>query len=67
MKDIISWEDCLGATLPQREYLEECPVELVTDISKSTNELDAKIEKRNLLVMTQSCDLAQNKAKSVAL
>lgn len=67
MEGPICWEDCNKMPLSQGEYLEECPVVLVSDISDSADELDAKVEIRNLLVMTQSCDLAQNKAKSVAL
>ncbi len=72
MEDSICWDNCHDALLSQGEYLEECPVIIVSDIVvsdalKSAKELDAKIEIRNLLVMTQSCDLAQNKAQSVAL
>lgn len=67
MEDIICWENCNRKPLSQGEYLEECPVVLVSDILESADELDAKVEIRNLVVMTQSCDLAQNKVKSVAL
>lgn len=67
MKDAICWESCNGELLSQGEYLIECPVVLVADIPESGDELDARVEIRNLLVMTQSCDLAQGKAKSVAV
>ena len=67
MEDTVCWENCYEMPLSQGEYLKECPVVLVSDISESPDELDATVEIRNLLVMTQSCDLAQNKAKSVAL
>ncbi len=69
MEHIICWEDCREASLFQGEYLEDCPVVLISEsaFSDSDKELDATVEIRNLLVMTQSCDLAQNKAKSVAL
>lgn len=67
MKDGICWEPCGEMPLSQGEYLIECPVVLVADIPEAGDELDARVEIRNLLVMTQSCDLAQGKAKSVAL
>lgn len=67
MKDGGCWEPCSEMLLSQGEYLSECPVVIVADIPESGDELDARVEIRNLLVMTQSCDLAQGKAKSVAL
>lgn len=67
MDDTICWENSKTMPISQGEYLKECPVVIVSDILELTDELEAKIEIRNLLVMTQSCDLAQNKAKSVAL
>ena len=67
MQDEICWEPCSESLLSQGEYLTECPVVLVADIPESGDELNARVEIRNLLVMTQSCDLAQGKAKSVAL
>lgn len=70
MKNRIWWEDIRETNnLSQGDYLENCPVLIVLDSFDPTEDKESEvvIEERNLIVMTQSCDLAQNKAKSVAL
>lgn len=69
MENQIWWEDLQGPGLNQGDYLETCPVLILPDSFNPTEgkELEVTVEERNLIIMTQSCDLAQNKAKSVAL
>jgi hypothetical protein len=63
------WEECNGSDLNQGDYLDSCPVLIVLDSFNPIigKESEVIVEDRNLIVMTQSCDLAQNKAKVVAL
>jgi hypothetical protein len=69
MESQIWWEDLEGSDLSQGDYLVACPVLIVLDSFDPIEgkESDVIIEERNLIIMTQSCDLIQNKAKSVAL
>ncbi len=62
------WEAALGADLRQGEWLPLCPVPVVQE--KPVAEAPAQtvpIRRYNLIVITQSCDLEQQKARLVAL
>ena len=65
----IWWENIKGVDLSQGDYLENCPVIIIPDDPDLSVEQisDVIVEERNLIIMTQSCDLAQNKAKSIAM
>lgn len=69
MTNQIWWEDLESPSLSQGDYLKDCPVLIVLDSFDPAvgNESEVAVEERNLIIMTQSCDLAQDKAKSVAL
>jgi hypothetical protein len=66
VNDISCWESSTQDYLFQGEYIENCPVIVVPECFNAT-EIEATVELRNLLIMTQSCDLAQSKAKFVAV
>ena len=62
------WEAATDATLRQGEYLVNCKVpSLKENPQLEQTESSAIIQVADLIVMTQSCDLEQGKARTVAL
>lgn len=61
------WEAATDATLRQGEYLVNCEVPVLKENLRSEQtESSALIQVVDLIVMTQSCDLEQGKARTVA-
>lgn len=62
------WSEVNGPDLSQGEYLPSCLVPIVPDdFGRTTERSDLRTQPTNLMVVTQSCDLANMKAGSVAL
>jgi hypothetical protein len=62
------WSVCKGDELRQGDVLENCAIAIVPNaFSQESNEDEVLIETRRLIVVTQSCDLANGKAPYVAL
>src|SRR5437660_85949 len=63
------WVQINGNDLFQGDYLHDCPVPVIPSSFNPSPGTGAEItiEERNLIILTQSCDLAQNKASFVAL
>lgn len=62
------WAVVTGPNLSQGDYLPECPIALFgPEYGVSEATYDVRIEEYDCIVLTQSCDLAQNKARFVAL
>jgi len=61
------WDKTAGPTLRQSDYLLNCPVPAVSERPNNTGEQSFPVEERDLIVMTQSCDLENGKAAFVAL
>ncbi|MGH9837335.1 MAG: hypothetical protein ACREEM_00950 [Blastocatellia bacterium] len=59
------WEQFSGAELRQGDYLLKCPVAIHSP--RTTNEQEITVQEGDLIVMTQSCDLENAKARFVAL
>ncbi|MGH9832902.1 MAG: hypothetical protein ACREBD_28390 [Blastocatellia bacterium] len=59
------WEQVNGAELRQGDYLLSCPVPILSPVPGGKEEVIVQVY--NLMVMTQSCDLANAKAEFVAL
>ena len=59
------WEQVHEAELRQGDYLLNCPVPLLSPIPNGKEEVI--VQEYNMVVMTQSCDLAHTKASFVAL
>lgn len=61
------WVNAISATLRQSDYLLNCPVPALSERPDDTGEQWFPVEERDLIVMTQSCDLENGKADFVAL
>jgi hypothetical protein len=61
------WVKVTGVTLRQGDYLLNCPVPALSERPDDTGEQSFPVEERDLIVMTQSCDLENEKAAFVAL
>lgn len=62
------WSIYQGAELRQGDVLENCAIAIVpNDFSPETSDDEVRVETRRLIVVTQSCDLANAKAPLVAL
>ena len=61
------WVNVTGTTLRQGDYLLSCPVPAVSERPDDTGEQSFPVEERDLIVMTQSCDLENGKVAFVAL
>ncbi|MEY2612587.1 MAG: hypothetical protein RLZZ396_1179 [Planctomycetota bacterium] len=62
------WSNCTGDSLRQGDIIEDCDIAVVPDdFSTSSDEDIIDVEKRRLIVITQSCDLENGKAPFVAL
>jgi hypothetical protein len=68
-ENISWWEDCLGESLSQGDYLQDCPIPIIpSDFSPLPGaNMVFEIMNYNVVVMTQSCDLAQGKVRNVVL
>ena len=63
------WTEYCGKELSQGDYLKECPVPVLPDTFETSSGSEGIIEIQNtdVIVLTQSCDLANEKAPFVAL
>ncbi len=64
------WENVSGAKLRQGDYIFNCPVPVFAEQfpeQKSEIEINVDIDFYDLIVVTQSCDLEQNKIRLVAM
>ncbi|MGE0375918.1 MAG: hypothetical protein AB7I48_17215 [Planctomycetaceae bacterium] len=62
------WKSHRGSDLAQGDYLRSCLVPVVPrNLSTSATEYDVNVGEANLIVITQSCDLANDRAEFVAL
>lgn len=60
------WMKVTGATLRQGDYLYDCPVPEVAEFPTESGEQSFPVEIRNLIELTQSCDLENGKATFAA-
>src|SRR5438046_1186060 len=62
------WTACQGEDLEQGDYLPECWVPIVAgDFDPAAREPEISVSKGNLIIVTQSCDLANDKIAFAAL
>lgn len=61
------WEKVADSSLRQGDYLLNCPVPVFSEIPQENLALEVEIGKADVIVVTQSCDLENNKADLVAL
>jgi hypothetical protein len=62
------WTACQGEDLEQGDYLRECWVPIVGgDFDPAAREPEISVSKGNLIIVTQSCDLANDKIAFPAL
>jgi len=62
------WTEIDGKEISQGDFLANCPVPIVPDSFDPTlEEVGLTIEERDVIIITQSCDLFNNKANLVAL
>jgi hypothetical protein len=62
------WSVCKGGELRQGDVIEECAIAIVpSEFSPHSSDDEVLVETRRLIVVTQSCDLANGKAPYVAL
>ncbi len=67
MENISYWQNFSDSTLRQGDYVSNCPVPVFADIPTENSKLAPKVKVYNLIVVTQSCDLANKKVPFVAL
>jgi|SRR5579862_2982441 len=63
------WKETRGNSLAQGDYLEDCPMPILPDEFDPIAGVDIEftIEKHNIIILSQSCDLANGKVKSVVV
>jgi hypothetical protein len=63
------WKEIHGNSLAQGDYLEGCPIPIIPDEFDPITGVDVEftIEKHNIIILSQSCDLANEKVKSVVV
>lgn len=61
------WSTVTGASLRQGDYLLNCPVPALPEVFAEAETQTIPFAVYDLIVMTQSCDLENNKAEFVAL
>lgn len=64
------WESSANSALRQGDYLLNCPIPVFAEFPMQTEkevELDVDIRFQDLIIVTQSCDLEQNKTRLVAM
>jgi hypothetical protein len=64
------WEEVTGSQLAQGDLLDSCLLPIFSEPTRGEDgvfELEGEAIRARLIVMTQSCDLANEKASSVAL
>lgn len=61
------WSNVTGSALLQGDYLLNCPVPALTEVTDDTEEQSFLVSVYDLIVMTQSCDLENGKAAFVAM
>ena len=65
---IATWTKYTGAVLRQGDIVVDCDIAVVPDdFSSDSSDTVINVEKRRLIVITQSCDLENSKAPNVAL
>ena len=60
------WQKISGAELAQGDYISDCPVPLFVEIPTEKIKITPKVKIYNVIIVTQSCDLANGKAPFVA-
>ena len=61
------WGKVTVSNLRQGDYLTNCAVPIFRDPKKTTETQDIPVDVFDLIVLTQSCDLEQNKVRLVAM
>ena len=61
------WSNAPGASLRQGDYILDCPIPVLFELPSEIEEQSFPIAVYYLIVMTQSCDLENEKAAFVAL
>lgn len=62
------WIPCQGDGLEQGDYLPDCWIPLVGEqFASDDSEAEVRLEQRDLIIVTQSCDLANEKNQLAAL
>ena len=61
------WQKVSDSELMQGDYIFDCPVPIFAEIPAEKVKTSPKVKIYNLIVVTQSCDLANKKAPFVAL
>jgi hypothetical protein len=62
------WASCHGEQLEQGDYLPGCWIPVVgADFDPANAELEVSVGRSNLVIVTQSCDLANDKIQLAAL
>jgi hypothetical protein len=61
------WEEVRNDTLAQGDYLPACLIPFLPTNYGESEDIAIEVREANLIVVTQSCDLANGKAETVAL
>jgi hypothetical protein len=61
------WQKVSGSDLMQGDYITDCAVPIFAEIPTEKIKITPKVKVYNLIIITQSCDLANGKAPFVAL
>src|SRR5215207_8214488 len=62
------WMQCDGASLEQGDYLPDCWIPLIgADFDPAVADPEISVGRGNLIIVTQSCDLANDKIPFAAL
>jgi hypothetical protein len=62
------WTEVIGERLSQGDYLPDCPVPVFpTNFGVSNGEVAIAVRRANMIVVTQSCDLENNKVHLAAM
>jgi len=67
MENISFWQKFSDSSLRQGDYISDCPVPIFAEIPTEKSKITPKVKVYNLIVVTQSCDLANEKVPFVAL
>jgi hypothetical protein len=67
MKSFSFWQKNSDSSLGQGDFIFNCPVPIFAEIPAEKSKITPKVKVYNLIVVTQSCDLANGKVPFVAL
>ncbi len=67
MDHISFWQNFSDLTLRQGDYVPDCPVPIFAEIPTEKSKITPKVKVYNLIIVTQSCDLANKKVPFGAL